>query len=85
MLLPKKPFSQPMKPRSALGVGGTAAGAGAAARVAAGTGLSTTGLGSTTGAGASGSTPLITGDCLLVGSCERRVMVVGSSNSSAIL
>ncbi len=31
------------------------------------------------GAGASGSTPLMTGVCLLVGSCERRVTAVGSS------
>jgi hypothetical protein len=41
--------------------------------------------GSACGAGKSGSTPLITGVCLLVGSCERRVTAVGSSISSAIL
>ena len=43
------------------------------------------GLGSATGAGVSRSTPLMTGCCLLVGSWLRRVTVVGSSNSSAIL
>jgi hypothetical protein len=43
------------------------------------------GLGKCAGAGASGNTPLITGVCLFVGSCERRVTAVGSSNSSAIL
>ena len=42
-------------------------------------------LGSTTGAGASGKTPLMTGVCLLVGSCERRVTAVGSSTISTIL
>ena len=43
------------------------------------------GLGTAIGAGASGSTPLMMGVCLLVGSCERRVTPVGSSISSAIL
>ena len=43
------------------------------------------GFGSCAGAGASGNTPLMTGVCLFVGSCERRVTAVGSSNSSAIL
>lgn len=43
------------------------------------------GFGTATGAGASGSTPLMMGVCLLVGSCERRVTPVGSSISSAIL
>ena len=43
------------------------------------------GLGSVSGAGASGKTPLIMGVWRLVGSCERRVTAVASSTSSTIL
>ncbi|MEY4676166.1 MAG: hypothetical protein RLZZ470_673 [Pseudomonadota bacterium] len=79
---PNKDLSQPKKPFSA----GAGAAAVAAARGAAGgvrSGLA--GRASAGGAGNSGNTPLMTGVCLLVGSCERRVTEVGSSNSSAIL
>jgi hypothetical protein len=74
---PKRFLIQPKKPVLA------AAGALAGAR-ATGAALAA-GLGVATGAGASGNTPLMTGVCLLVGSCERRVTVVGSSISSASL
>jgi hypothetical protein len=74
-------FSQPKKPFSA------AAGA-LLGRLAEAAGAAASGLaarGSACGAGKSGKTPLMTGVCLLVGSCERRVTAVGSSISSAIL
>ena len=85
--LPNRRLTQPNMPP------GAAAGAGAAGRGvrAAGAGLAAAGCGAASargaacGAGASGNTPLITGVCLLVGSCERRVKAVGSSISSAIL
>jgi hypothetical protein len=73
-------FNHPKKPFSA------AAGAWLGRLAAAGAAVS--GLaarGSACGAGKSGKTPLMTGVCLLVGSCERRVTAVGSSISSAIL
>jgi hypothetical protein len=74
---PNKPLSQPKKPFSA------------AALLAAGAWAGWLGgratRGSAAGAGISGNTPLMTGVCLLVGSCERRVTAVGSSISSAIL
>ena len=78
-LPPNKPLSQPKKPFSAGAFGVTAAARGAAVR----SGLA--GRASAGGAGKSGSTPLMTGVCLLVGSWERRVTAVGSSISSAIL
>lgn len=83
---PNKLLIQPKNPLSA----GCGAAIGAGAGVGAATGVDTlvaagSGRGNATGAGASGSTPLITGVCLLVGSCERRVTEVGSSISSAIL
>ena len=79
--LAKKPVSA-----AALAITGGAIGACAVATGAAtGAARTTSGLGGTTGAGASGSTPLMIGVCLLVGSCERRVTEVGSSISSAIL
>ena len=83
-LEPKRFFNQAKKPPP---VGGAAGAVAATAGVwtALGAGLAISGLACATGAGASGSTPLITGVCLLVGSCERRVTVVASSISSAIL
>ena len=85
--LPNRRLTQAnIPPEAAAGAG--AAGWGARA---AGAGLAAAGCGTASargaacGAGASGNTPLITGVCLLVGSCERRVKAVGSSISSAIL
>ena len=75
LIQPKKPFS---------------AGAGAAAGAVRGAalGVAATGvacLGWAAGAGASGKTPLMMGSCLFCFSWLRRVTVVGSSISSAIL
>jgi hypothetical protein len=76
-------FNHPKKPPPEAAAG-TGAGAGAGILVVA-LGAGASALTGATGAGASGSTPLMTGVCLLVGSCERRVTVVASSISSAIL
>jgi hypothetical protein len=75
---PNKPLSQPKKPFSAGAVDADLAGALRASGVRAG-------RASAAGAGMSGKTPLMTGVCLLVGSCDRRVTEVGSSIVSAIL
>jgi hypothetical protein len=77
---PNKPLSQPKKPFSA-GAGALVDGFAGALRVSA----TRAGRASAAGAGMSGNTPLMTGVCLFVGSCERRVTAVGSSISSAIL
>jgi len=77
---PNKPLSQPKKPFSA-GAGALVDGFAGALRVSA----TRAGRASAAGVGMSGNTPLMTGVCLLVGSCERRVTAVGSSISSAIL
>ena len=72
---PNSDLSQPTKPLSAA----TGAGAGAgAAGAGAGAALTGSGFGSAIGAGMSGSTPLITGSCLLERSWLRRVTVVSA-------
>jgi hypothetical protein len=76
-------LSQPKKPFSAAGVAGVRAANGERCWDA---GLAAvSGFGTTIGAGMSGSTPLMTGSCLLCFSWLRRVTKVGSSISSAIL
>src|SRR4029453_2100680 len=80
--MPNRPLIQAVKPVSA--TAGVAAGALATGAFATGSALTGAGLGTAIGAGASGSTPLITGSCLLARSCVRRVTVVGSSVSSAM-
>jgi hypothetical protein len=81
--LANKLLIQPNSPLSAGAVTTTGAAAATGAAVAAA--RTGSGRGVEMGAGASGSTPLMTGVCLLVGSCERRVTAVASSASSTIL
>ncbi len=70
-----------MKPPLAAGADTVAAGVGVGATGAA----TASGFGAATGAGPSGTTPLITGSWRLARSWLRRVTVVASSTSSAIL
>ena len=79
--MPNRFLIQPNRPVSAGAGAGTGAGGGALAA----TGATATGLGGAIGAGASGSTPLMMGSCLLCFSWLRRVTVVASSASSASL